>query len=233
MFITIFRDRDGAAEVIGLACPQKLSPNELPTIPPFFRFDNVKVSIWCNHADQPIEEKCKFIERLLLPLKLALYDSNVVEFIATISGRDRRYFSDHSKLLDFIRNRFLPICNLSRRYEFEIWFYSDANSDTNVIASILEMDEIKHCSNVKIGIIYGEQMQLPVEEISNWLKPSDDSFRNPRERFLEIYCHDRGHSIQNAREMLEHLASVGFTLFILWHGRLSLIFLILIFKFSA
>ena len=213
--IVIFRDR----EIIGLECPQKLSPNELLTIPLFLRFDNVNVSIWYNHANQPIEEKCKSIENQLLPLKLALCDSNVVQFTATISGRDHCYFSDHSMLLDFIRNRFLPICNSSRRYEFQIWFRSEPNSGTNVITSILEMDEIKHCSNVQIGIIDGEQKQLPIDEISNWLERSADvaknSLQSQRERFLEIYYHYYTPFIQNGREMLEHLAKVYFKTFVL------------------
>ena len=140
----------------------------------------------------------------MLPIKLALYDSNVVQFIATISQNDRNNFSDHLKLLDYIRNRFLPICNSSRGYKFQIWFPFDANSDTNLIASILEMDEIKHCSNVEIVIIFGEQKRLPVEEISNWLEPSDDrtnnSLQSLRERFLKIYYRGYGTSfIQNAR----------------------------------
>ena len=212
MPIGIFRGRDDAAGIIIChAWQQKLSPNELPTISPFLRFD--KVIIWCDIADLPIEEKCEFIENQLLPLKLALYDSNVVEFTPTISQNGRNNFSDHSMLLDFIRNRLLPNCNSSRRYKFKIRFSSDRNSDTNVIASILEMDEIKHCSNVEIGIIDGEQKRLPVEEISNWLERSADeaknNIQNHMERFLNFYyIYYFTHFIQNARELLEHLAKV-------------------------
>ena len=234
MPIAIFRDRGGAAEIIGLECPQNLSPNELPTLPLFLRFDNVR--IWSDHADLPIEEKCESIENHLLPLKLALCESNVVEFFACISQSERTH---HSKLLEYIRNRFLPNFNSSRSYKFQFWFDSDVNSDTDVIASILEMDEIKHCSNVEIKTIFGEQKRLPVDEILNWLERSSDvaknSLRSQRERFLEIYCHDQlpYNKIQNAREMLERLARVYFIYFMLWNGRLSLIFLILIFKFPA
>ena len=49
-------------------------------------------------------------------------------------------------------------------------FFSDANSATEIIASILEMGEIKRCSNVKIVIMTGIQKRLPVEEISKWLE---------------------------------------------------------------
>ena len=118
-------------------------------------------------------------------------------------------------LLDFIRNQFLPICNSSRRYNFQIWFDSDVNSDTNVIASILEMDEIKHCSNVKIEIIGGEQKRLPVEEISNWLEPSADgtkiNLQNHNERFLKINLNS---TIQNDQEMFDNLKTVYFKTFV-------------------
>ena len=220
LLIAIFRNRDVEADIIGLACQQKLSPNELSTIPLFLRFYNVIVTFWCNYTDPPIETKCKFIENQLRPLKLALNDSNMVQFIANISRTDRRFFSDHSMLLDFIRNRFLPIFNSSRRYKFQIWFKSDTNSDTDVIASILEMEIIKQCSNVEIGITHGEQRRLPIEEISNWLNPSDDgtnnSLRNLRERFLEICYYGVRSPIQDAREMLEHLTKVYFIHLMTW-----------------
>ena len=69
-------------------------------------------------------------------------------------------------------------------------------------------------SSTTIVIIFGEQM--PIEEISNWLNPTDDGTNNSlqslRERFLEIYYSDYCYPIpiQNAREMLEHLTKVYF-----------------------
>ena len=195
--------------------------NELATFPLFLRFDNVK--IWCQYDDRLNEEKCEFIENQLLPLKLALCDSNVVEFIATIFREGCRYFSDHSMLLDFIRNRFLPICNLSRRYKFKIYFFSDKNSATEIIASILEMAEIKQCSNVEIGITTGNHEGLPIEEILNWLEPSADvkkaNLQNQKERFLKIFYYGISGLIQNAREMLKALTKVYFIYF--FFGRLS------------
>ena len=142
-----------------------LSPiiNELVTFPLFLRFD--KVQIWCEYGDRLIEEKCKFIESQLLPLKPTLNDANMVDFFARISQNERNQFSDHLKLLDYIRNRFLPICNLSRGYNFQILFPFYTYPNINVIASILGMDEIKQCSNVKIGIITGIQKRLPIEAI--------------------------------------------------------------------
>ena len=137
----------------------------------------------------------------------------MVEFIADIFQEDCNHFSDHSKLLDYIRNRFLPICNSFRRYKFKIGFNSAANSGTDITASILQMDEIKHCLNVEIRLFDGGQKLLPVEEISNWLEPfaagTKNTLQNQKERLLTIY-HIGPFTIQNAREMLEHLAKVYF-----------------------
>ena len=193
-----------------------ISLNELATIPLFLRFYTVLLAY--NFGAETIEEKCELIKKQLLPLKLALNDTNMVEFIACISQNNHNHFNDHSKLLDFIRNRFLPICNSSRRYKFQIRFNSDANSDRNVITLILEMDEIKRCSNVEIEIIGGKQKRLPIEEISNWLERSADgaknNIQNQTERFLKIYYnYYLNPVIKNAREMLEHLTKVYFIYF--------------------
>ena len=178
----------------------------------FLRFDNVR--LWYSYGDQQhIEEKCEWIESHLLALKLALFNSNMIEFSTGISKYHRNHFNDHSKLLDYIRNRFLPICNSSRRYKFQICFFSDRNSDANVIASILEMDEIKHCSNVEIGIICGEQKRLPVEEISNWLEKSGYGMENTvQEKFLAIYFNV---TFQYPQELIDYLKTVYFRTFVL------------------
>ena len=132
----------------------------------------------------------------------------MVEFAVGISQDDQNDFSDHSKLLDYIRNQFLPICNSSRRYKFQIWFLSDTNFATEVIASILEMDEIKHCSNVEIGIICGEQKRLPIEEISNWLEKSGYGMENTvQEKFLAIYFNV---TFQYPQELVDYLKTVYF-----------------------
>ena len=195
---------------------EDMSINELTTIPPFIRFRNV--ILWYTDIDrgQPIEEKCKFIESYLLPIKQALNDSDMVEFHAEISENNRNYFSDHSKLLDYIRNRFLPICISSRGYEFQIRFVSDGNSIKNMIVSILEMDKIRRCSNVTIEMFNGEQNRnefpvLPVEEISTWLERSADGMENAiQERFLKIYLNGTS---QNLQEMVDYLTTVYFKTF--------------------
>ena len=73
------------------------------------------------------------------------------------------------------------------------------------------MEEIKHCSNIEIEIIFGEQKRLPVEEISNWLESSaggaKNSLQNERARMLKIYYYSPTF-IQNAQGMLDHLKTV-------------------------
>lgn len=117
------------------------------TFPPFLRLNSLKL-LYLNSAS--IQEKCEFIESQLLLLKPILNDSNMIEFHAIIDENDCRH--EHSKLLEYIRNRLLSICNLSRGYKFHIKFFSDKNSAarSNTIASLLQMDEIKRCSNIEI-----------------------------------------------------------------------------------
>ena len=67
-----------------------------------------------------------------------------------------------------------------------------------------------HSCVVEIGLFYGEQKRLPVDEISNWLEPSADgtknNIQNQTERFLRIYySYYLTPFIQNGREMLEYL----------------------------
>ena len=94
-------------------------------------------------------------------------------------------------------------------YHFLIHF--DENSATNVIASLLQMDEIKRCSKVKIGIeIDNGILHLPIEEISNWLERYIDGIENNVQnrdvRFFKFGFYDI--QIQNCREMIEHLIMV-------------------------
>ena len=97
-----------------------LALSELTIIPPFVRFDIVQLLYL--YGKEPIKEKCEWIESNLLPLKPALYDSIMVKFIGGIEQNDRRYFSNHSTLLDYIRCRLLPICDSFRGYKFDISF---------------------------------------------------------------------------------------------------------------
>lgn len=191
----------------------KVTLSELTTLPPFLRFDEVSV---CLRGALSIEEKCEFIGSKLLPLKSALVDSNVVKFYAIISG-NRNHFSDHSQFLEFVQTRLLSNCGSSRSYKFEIYFKSDEQLATSAIASLLKMNEIKRSSRIKIEIemFHRGDKHLPVEEISNWLENPSDGMENiaqiKKERFLEVDF-DISCTIQNAREMVDHLKEVFFRL---------------------
>ena len=147
----------------------------------------------------------------MLPIKPALIDSNLIEFYAISSVGDRDQFNNHSQLLEYIHDRLLSICNSSRGYSFQLLIeFLDSNYVTNLIASLLQMDAIKRCSNLEIGFPFGrrEENQLRVEAISNWLIRSangtENIVKNQKERLLNIGFY----GIQNAREMVDHLKTV-------------------------
>ena len=149
--IAIFSNKD-IFVITGLVHEQIISFTEMTTIPPFVRLKDVE--LWyMKDFQQPIEEKCAFIENRLLPFQSALNDSNMIECYARIRiDQYRDDFNDHLGFIEYIRNRMLPICNSSRGYKFFIIFESDVNSGTNVIASLLQMAEIKRCPNVEINL---------------------------------------------------------------------------------
>lgn len=153
---------------------------ELTTIPPFLRFNNV----YLYYLYGAIVKNRIVFESQLLHLKPALIDSNMIDVRADIGGYGD--FNDHSQFLDHIQNRLLPSCDSSRGYKFFIRFYTDANFATNVIFSLLKMAGVNCCPNVEISIIADAEMQLPVEEISNWLERSTDGIENKVQNQKEI-----------------------------------------------
>ena len=104
----------------------------------------------------------------------------------------------------------LEICDSARSYKFRIWFDSDENGITNLIASLLKFPTIEHCTNleIKIASLCGEQNLLPIKPILNWLKKSVDgmgiNYRKQNEKFLGIWMN----GIYNAREMIDHMKMV-------------------------
>ena len=201
--IIIFSD---GTSIIGLE-RKDITLIELATPPPFVRF--YSVLLWHFLGTQPVEAKCQWFESHLLPLKLVLKDSNKITLYAIID-RDRcGHFRDHTQLLDYLRTRLLPICNSSRAYKFIIRLYNKSTPD--MIASLLQMPEIKRCSNVNIVFLRRceeHHYHLPVEEVSNWLERCVDGMekaaQNQKERYLRITMD----SIKNAREMIDHLKMV-------------------------
>lgn len=188
----------------------KISLTEANEVPPFLRFDIVQISY--GYVWQPIKEKCELSESYLLILKPALIDSDMIEVYAGICEGDPSDFSNHLQLIEYIQNQLLSFCISPRSYKFHIYFYSDENSVPNLIASLLQMDELRLCSNIEIEIRirhqekrFGFEKQLPVEAIANWLEKSDDKMEiidRTKERILKIELRV---GIQNPQEMLEHL----------------------------
>ena len=143
----------------------------------------------------------------------------MIEFNATISYGGHNFYN-YSMLLEYLDNRLLPICGSSRGYKFKIKHddygvqnFSDLNSNTNVIASLLQMPGVKHYAKLAIEAP-NNHPQLPIEAISNWLERSADGienkFQNTKEKFLEV----KSLGINNAQVMLEHLKTVFFDNFI-------------------
>ena len=182
---------------------------------PFVRFDDVKLDY--NAGSHQIANKCEIFASQLQKLP-RLNESNSISVWATVNQKRRDHFIDHTQLLEHLRNRLLPICGYCRRYEFCIGFGSNSDAVTNIITSILEMQQIIDCSNVgiRLGIDYQNE-QLPVESISNWLQRNQHTDnggneftnQNQRERVLEI----KVAYILNVAEMWNHFKKVLFRIF--------------------
>lgn len=185
----------------------------MTTFPSFLRFGYVQ--LWYGCGLQPIEAKCKLFELKLLQLKSALNESISLVFDSVISNNDQGVFNNQAQLSEYIHHQLTPICYSSRCYKFRIHLMSYESSATEVIASLLQIPEIKRCSMLGIELIHwGEQNQLPIETISNWLEQSVDgmemenSIQKHRERSLTITI-DGIRAIENVQEMLNHMKMVS------------------------
>ena len=184
----------------------------LANLPQFLRFDCVKLHYQNSvYVYTPLIEKtCQSAVNYLQRFKLN--DSSLIHFNGTISKNNPSYFSDHSKLLDHLRNELLPIHGSSRRYKFEICFHSNSDqvsiSYADLFVKILQIPRIDCCSNVEIkfnGFTWGLPINFPIEPISNWLHKSCDGIKEKsKERFLRIYPF----SFLCARELCNHLKKV-------------------------
>ena len=136
----------------------------------------------------PIEKKCQSVVNYLQHLKLN--NSSLIHFVCIINENNRTHFNDHIQLLGHLQNELLPICGSSCSFKFEIDFYSDEDSHTDLIAQILQLPQIDTCSNVDIKLRFAMHpilMQLPIEPISNWLHQNcDGTQEKSKERFLRI-----------------------------------------------
>ena len=189
---------------------KEISLENLATFPPFLRFDKVILQ-YDKGSHSYFPTKCLLFEDCLNSIKSALKDSNEIYFSASINRADPSHFSNHSSVITYLRDRLLPICDSSRRYVFSIDFLSDKNSTTEAISSILQICQVRRCSNVCFIIWWSEPTRLPAEAISNWLVPKTDDGveicgNKGENRLLHIFSN----TIPNAQEMWDHLKEVNF-----------------------
>ena len=186
-----------------------ISYNELTKSPQFLRF-RVKLDYQNIRRAIPIAEKSQSVVNYLQQIKLD--NSSLIHFNATINKNNRSQFSDHSQLLDHLRNELLPICGSSRGYKFKISCFSDKASHKNLIAEILQIPRIDCCSNVEINLPVFTTHKLPIESISHWLHRNCDGIvevEKLKEQFLRIY------SVNSpcAQELCEYFKKVTFVQF--------------------
>ena len=166
------------------------------------------VSVDYREGEQPIELKCESVKKLLLPLKSALIGAKL-EFDGRIERNDLYDFSDYSMLLAHIGNDLLPLCNGFCAYEFHVSFLSEQTAP-NVISSILEMEPVSECHNVKFVILGIDQpTHLPVESITNWFMRSvteERKRKNREKKSLEI----RMNGISNGSEIQTRLKEINY-----------------------
>ena len=187
----------------------------LRSVPRFLRFNEVRLSY--NFGPKSIEEKCLSIENCLQPLKEALNDSISIRFCGIIDRNDLTKFSDYSKLLEYLSEELLKICNSSRGYNFFIYFRTEeAGAKAKVINSIIQMPQICRCSTLRISLYCIPQpMLLLVDAISGWLNRTiGDGMNFIGRTSKEIILLISAARIENGVEMCDHLVEVCLFYFI-------------------
>ena len=207
--INDFSFSDGLEAFIG-SDRKMISLANLVAFPPFLRLNEVRLEY--ASGSQSLLAKFRLFEDCLDSIKSALNDSNKIRFDANINRDHPSHFNDHSSLVIYLRDRLLPICGSSRRYNFNIEFDFGNSAVSDVISSILQISKVRNCSHVQIdlfGYNYILSARLPVDDISNWLAPKTDDCigicgKEGENRFLSIYCT----IIPNAQEMWNYLKEV-------------------------
>lgn len=160
--------------------PENMLLNELSVIPPFLRFSKICL-YFTAFNDTTIEEQCEFMSNRLSLLNSALKDSEKFEFSANVSERHTDFWNEMS-LVQYLQSRLLPICSTSRAYKFCVGCYKSTTDDkkneiAHIISGLLEPPAVQKCADLMV-LIHGfrkEELCLPSEEISDWLKGSHDA----------------------------------------------------------
>ena len=138
---------------------------------------------------------------------------NDLELIHFICAANEYAFND-STLIEHLRDELLPIFDSPRRYKFDVYYSDSKFITTDIIASILQLPQIRRCSNVELArsvIWTNGQTPGPVsmEAISNWLnRTHDEGMKDGHitqpERLLRL------NGIPNVRETSDYLIKVHF-----------------------
>ena len=176
----------------------------------FLRFNTV--FLYYGPGSQSIDEKLHLLQNQLQLFKTVFSDLKEINLSAKINQNDQRQFRNHSQLLGHLREQVLPICNSSSFYSFHIDFQSENDGAANFIAQILQMCPINRGREVYFHYTNETFIQLPVEDISNWLnRNSDDGIgctgTGQSKKELKIALNNRIR-IQNAVEMCDHMKMV-------------------------
>ena len=188
---------------------KEISLQDLALLPEFIRFGEVLLLFF--DGSQPIADKCQLFDGCLQSIKSALNDSYSIRFASKVDQNDESHFSNHQTLIEYLRDRLLPICDSSRNYSFGFVFDSDKNSSSSVIASILQMSQTNRCFGVFIGLRGANSAQLPIDTISKWLHRNSAAMEiRQKQKFLHIRS---SKTFQNIPEMCNLLKTVHFAFF--------------------
>ena len=192
---------------------KEISLQDLALFPAFLRFR--EVHLLYNYGSQSIAEKCDLFDGCLQSIKPALNDSNLINYICIVSENAANQFSNYQTLIEYIRERLLPICESSRQYLFGFNLFSDKNSASNIIALILQMSQIYRygCFGVYIGLIGTIPAQLPIETISTWLNRNSGAMEIHQKQTDSFLLIRSSETFQNIPEMCDFLKMVNFNLF--------------------
>lgn len=172
---------------------EKIPLQELTTFPPFLRFNYVKLWFDCGSHSEPVEKLREFIESHLLPLKLALKDSNMI-----------------------------LSCGYKFHISFDYFYWNSASMITSLLQMVEFQDcsNVEIEMGVVFKRIDIGEMLLPVAAILKWLEKPADRTGNiaqvQKEKFLRIGLFS---GIQNAQQMLGHLKTV-YLILRYFHGKI-------------
>ena len=192
--------------IIG-AKDKEIAFSEFVDVPPFLRFDQVSL-FYYNINTPPIAEKCELFLGSLPSIKSTLNDSNIIHFACKIDQEDPNAFSNHSTLLEHIR-QVVSICDSSRGYSFVFVQLQHSTGMDITVASILDMPSITRSSTVYFTFddkSTSTVTKLPIETISNWLNRERRAM-DQNQRNLVLNCEAQYAQIQ---EMCEFLKQVSF-----------------------